>query len=603
MPNITIRFTMIMFTALFAMAEQTLSQSDESRKLDLARSYEESGDFRESARLYQELYAKNKQNEEYFDGVVRTLLALDQPSSLLPLVSERSKLDASVELISLLASLQWRTGKMQDAETTWESALSTCGSAQDCFQVVAQSQARLRLYEKAITTLQKARKLLNAPALFADELSQYYTITGNITLGTEEILRLYQSSKNLGIAQGRLSALMLSKEANTYIGQVLESTLSANPDDYNLMMLQLWYYRESKQYKKALIAAQNLDERTRSQGRELLNFAILANKENEPTIAIEAFTKVMEFGKKSPYFATALYGYASGLEKKLILQETVTKEQALEIIEKYNDIIQEFPENQIIEECQFRIAQIYHNHVFDSDKSLAIIESILANKNGSNISANAALFAGDIELERGNTQQAKKYYEQIAKLLSRAQQKESDKAKFSLAMMEYYQGRTDSAKTLLALLASKTESDIAKDELSFIMLFEDNEDTPVCLQLYGKMEYARIRKDIKDLEQFYKQIEGACPKSDILEKATLEYAKSLYFHRRFSEAESILRRFVLEYDESIYGDVALSLLGDVLKSLSNNDEALLIYNQLLSKYPRSILLQDTREKIRKLRGA
>ena len=68
----------------------------------------------------------------------------------------------------------------------------------------------------------------------------------------------------------------------------------------------------------------------------MLNFAILANKENEPTIAIEAFTKVMEFGKKSPYFATALYGYASGLEKKLFLQETVTKEQALEIIEKYN---------------------------------------------------------------------------------------------------------------------------------------------------------------------------------------------------------------------------------------------------------------------------
>ncbi len=594
---------MVMIIALSVVVTQGLSQTDESRKLDLARSYEESGDFRESARLYQELYAKNKQNEEYFDGVVRTLLALDQPSSLLPLVSERSKTDGSVELTSLLASLQWRTGKMQDAETTWENGLKTCGAAKECFQVIAQSQARLRLYEKAISTLQKARTLLNAPALFADELSQYYTITGNITLGTEEILRLYLNSKNLGIAQGRLSALMLSKEANTYIGQVLESTLSSNPDDYNLMMLQLWYYRESKQYKKALTAAHNLDERTRSQGRELLNFAILANKENEPAIAVEAFTKVMEFGKKSPYFATALYGYASGLEKKLFLQESITKEQALEIIEKYNDIVQEFPENQIIEECQFRIAQIYHNHVFESDKSLSIIESILAKKNGSNISANAALFAGDIELERGNTQQAKKYYEQIAKLLSRAQQKESDKAKFSLAMMEYYQGRTDSAKTLLALLASKTESDIANDALTYIMLFEDNEETPVCLQLYGKMEYARIRKDINELEQFYKQIEGACPKADILEKATLEYAKSLYANRKYSEAESILRRFVLDYDESIYGDAALSLLGDVLKSLSNNDEALLYYNQLLSKYPRSILLQDTREKIRKLRGA
>jgi TolA-binding protein len=83
----------------------------------------------------------------------------------------------------------------------------------------------------------------------------------------------------------------------------------------------------------------------------------------------------------------------------------------------------------------------------------------------------------------------------------------------------------------------------------------------------------------------------------------LEYAKSLYNSKIYNEAETILRRFIMDYDESIYGDIALSLLGDVMKSLSKNDEALLYYNQLLSKFPRSILLQDTRDKIRKLRGA
>lgn len=588
---------------IVSVASHAQSQTDESRKLDLARSYEESGDMREAARIFQELYAKNKQNEEYFEGVVRTLLALDQPSSLLPLVTERASFDGSVELRSLLASLQWRTGKIQDAETTWESSKNLCGELHDCYRIIAQSQARLRLYEKAIATLQSARTKLQSPSLFADELSQYYTITGNITLGTEEILRVYAASKNLGIAQGRLSALMLSQEANTYIGTVLDNTLAAQPDDYNLMMLQLWYFRESKQYTKALTAAQNLDEKTRSQGRELLNFAILANKENEPTIAIEAFTRVMDFGKKSPYFATALYGYASALEKKLLQQDSITKDQALEIIEQYNNIIEEFPDNQIIEECQLRTAQIYHQYLTDSEKALSIIETILARKNGSAISANAALFAGDIELERGNSKAARSHYERIAKLLSRAQQKESDKAKFSLAMMEYYEGRIDSAKSLLATLAAKTESDIANDALSYILIFEDNEEQVMCVQLYGKMEYARIRKQLKDVEQYFKQLQGACPKADIVEKATLEYGKSLYANKSYLEAEQVLRRFILDYEDSLYGDIALSLLGDIVRSLSKNDEALLFYNQLLSKYPRSILLQNTREKIRKLRGA
>lgn len=603
MPKTSAHVYVLTFIAICLLQYGAFAQTEESRKLDLARSYEESGDTREASRLYQELFAKNKQNEEYFEGVVRTLLALDQPSSLLPIVQEKANTDKSATIHALLGTLLWTTGKQVEAEKSWATSINSCGNVQECYRDIATMQSRLRLYDKAVATLLTARTMLDSPILFADELSQFYAATGNVEKGTEEVMNLFTATKSLGLAQGRLSALMLSENATTYISKALENALSEKPDDYNVMMLQLWYFRESKQYRKGLTAAQSLDERTRSQGRELLNFANLAGKENEYDIAMEAFTKVMDFGKNTPYFITALYGYASSLEQKLINRDSVSRDEANGIINKYQEIIKDFPDNQLANECRYRIAQIHHTYLSEPDKTIDNLDFIIKTSQGSTLAANAALFAGDIRLQQGDMKSSAAYYQTVARMLSRSLQRESDRAKYSLALMEYYTGYIDSAKNKLATLAAKTESDIANDALTYILLFEDNEEFKECLQLYAKMELAAIRKNLSDVEQFYKQLQGMCAKADLMEKAHLEYAKALIVQKKYNEAEQSLRRFILDFQDSIYGDIALSLLGDVLRSSSKKDEALTIYGELLIKYPRSILLQETRDKIRKLRGA
>ncbi|MFY7999010.1 MAG: hypothetical protein ACOVSW_10485, partial [Candidatus Kapaibacteriota bacterium] len=65
------------------------SVSTEERKFRMAESYEQSGDIKNASRIYQELYDGNKAQQTYFDGVVRTLMALNQPAALLPLVEEQ----------------------------------------------------------------------------------------------------------------------------------------------------------------------------------------------------------------------------------------------------------------------------------------------------------------------------------------------------------------------------------------------------------------------------------------------------------------------------------------------------------------------------------
>jgi len=53
--------------------------------------------------------------------------------------------------------------------------------------------------------------------------------------------------------------------------------------------------------------------------------------------------------------------------------------------------------------------------------------------------------------------------------------------------------------------------------------------------------------------------------------------------------------------ETIYADEAVFLKGNAYMALNQNDNALKTFNDILIKFPRSILLQEVREKIRKLR--
>ena len=87
------------------------AQSNERDQVRMAQAYERSGDLRNAARLYQELYAISPQNEMYFGGVVRTLQALDQVPGLYPIVVTHAKRTRNVYAYILAGSLAAKLGK------------------------------------------------------------------------------------------------------------------------------------------------------------------------------------------------------------------------------------------------------------------------------------------------------------------------------------------------------------------------------------------------------------------------------------------------------------------------------------------------------------
>jgi len=204
--------------ALFTALSLTLTaQQGLESQLNMAESYEKSGDLKNAARVYSEVYRLNPKNTRCFFGLARTMKALNQYSGLLPFVEEQLNYTKSADIYILYGEVLWKTGKPKEAVTAWDQAIETAPGNEAAYDELSNVQINLMLFDKAIATLLKARKELDKVRIFSDKLCQLYIATGNYKDGVTEVLDALQITNNLQAAQGKLSALMYNEEARKYI--------------------------------------------------------------------------------------------------------------------------------------------------------------------------------------------------------------------------------------------------------------------------------------------------------------------------------------------------------------------------------------------------
>jgi TolA-binding protein len=592
-------FIVIVFVVVPVCAQQSSPPAKVGDKFKLAQSYEQNGDYRNAARVYQELYASSP-NDQNFQGVVRSLSGLQQYASLLPLVEERLKKFPTLELYSLQAQLYWRTGKTSEADKSWETALSIATKNPFDYQYIATSQTSLRLSDKAITTLLYGRKQLDRPAIFADELSQLYAATGNYEKGISEVMSMFAISKNLALAQGRLSALMSSAKGNEFVGSALENAASSG--DYLTQKLYLWFLRESKNYNRALEISEKIDRTNSLQGRELLEFADITSRDNQYDISLKAYGKVIDRGKNSPNFLSAMYGYARTLDNRLQNATTLSESDINEVIDRYRTIIAQFPNNQMSADCQYHIGLLAFERLNDFSLAEKELKRLIKDFKSFPIVAAGMVKLGELYIMQDRTTEAEKLFAQTVQEYSGSNLNQADKAAFLLAELEYYRGAIDSAQEHYLSLAARTESDASNDALERLTLIDQNKKSLDTLKSFAAAEFKeRQHKDDEAIVLFEKVVEKA-PESDLAEQSLLRCAAIKFRRNQFQAAREYLTKLLTKYPDTIYGDNALLTVGNAYSAEGNKVAAIQVLNDLLAKYPRSILLNEAREKIRKLRG-
>jgi tetratricopeptide (TPR) repeat protein len=617
------------FSFLFSFVVYAQSETDQ-RKFRLAQSYEQSGDFRNAARVYQELYTANRQTPAYFDGAVRSLIALGNPAAALPIVEEYLQLPTKasderlVELHSLRGELLWRTGKTTQAAEAWQKALAMASASptrrDSTYLKIAFSQISNRAFDAAIATLLKGRTDLNGPMLFSDQLSQLYGAAGNYEAGAQEVLTLLRLQGAQNMARGRLAAYLINDQGIAKARAVVERAATAEPTNTPLQRLYSWLLREIKDYDRALEVTDRLDKLANAQGRELYEFAENARRDGVYSAALKAFGMIIDKGKRNPYALSALYLYARTAESKLtesaVSATAIAPSEVQELIERYTQIAREFPNTEPALNAQYRIATLTREQLRKPEQALSEFDHLLTQYRSlsppmqvtmQSVAAQGAVDAGMVYVELQRLPDAEQALKRVLTLFPGAQA-ERDEALYHLAELEYYRCALDSARERFGRLAVNPNADIANDALEMIALLE-YQDTPagktaLCALANADLQTRQSSTDAA--VQAYTALAGTiapnAKEATIGEQALLRAGKLERKRKRWDAAVKLLTDLLTKYPEGTEGDDATLAIADCYAAQGKKEEAIQTYSMLLVKYPRSTLVQEARAKIRKLRG-
>lgn len=583
------------------------TQQRKSEKYQLAITYEQQGDFRNAARLFQELLAENPSEPNYFQGVARSLSALQRYLELMPLIEIELGKRQSIDLFCLASFTAKKSNIPQKSQQYFELAINAVDQLGNDFEIdnairlIAQSQSDIGAFDNALSTYSKGRsKLRNMKHAYADELSMLYVQMGNVELGIKEITNLFKQQQQYGIIQGRIAALLINQEAVSVIETELAS-LSKN--DFAFSKVYVWFLRETKQYDKAFQQTLSIDNGLGLQGREILEFADITLKDGLFDIAMNAYGNILDRGKNNPYFSTALYGYAKSMDQRL--QSTsnaeISKTEIQTIINRYKDILAQSPNGQFAAECMYRIGVLQLTYLNNINEAREIFEQVMNSFKNYPISARAATQIIEMSIVSNDLDMAIELAQQTSTMYQYMNPEESDKSRFLFAQILFFKGFIDSSKAILVSLAGKTDSDISNDALELSLFLEQHKQFQAGLLSWGKAMLYVKQKNFSKAVDTYREIVLNTKGTELAEQAQYrlcELMKDIDVVITLEESQVFLK----EYPESIQTDKILFLIAEIYIQKQQISEAVTILTDILVRFPTSQYARKSREMIRRLRG-
>jgi tetratricopeptide (TPR) repeat protein len=565
--------------------------------LKFAESFEKSGDFKSSARLYGELFNTNPKVPEYFDGLVRSYKAMNQFTELIPFIEKKLSISKAPELYGIYGEMLWRTGKPQEANKSWEDGLKSIPNDKSTYDKIADYQIAVKQFEKAIDTYEKGRLFFKTDVIYSDQLSQLYTAIGNVEKGLTEILKSFEYTHNTPIAEGRLSALKLIKGGDLLIDKELNNRYSNtdNPEGYRLL---IWHLRSSNNFEKSLELTIKLDKIMNANGNELYNFAKVSQNDGNYAISLKTYELILQKGERNPFFQNSLFGIARTLEQQMELDTKFDNKALLEIISKYQDIVKKYPQTNAAYECQLRIGLINLNYLKNIEAAKKEFLTLYNVKINYQAVAEAVINLGKIALMENNLDAAKRYFNESIYRFGSSYPVIRDEAKLSIADIYFYKGEVDSALTFYKEASLMSNSNISNNALELMDIIENNKTQNLALREYANSLFLERQGNLDSAITLLRNAVKSGGGSDLEEVAALKICKIYFEHKDNLKAVNEFKAFLEKYPSSIFADYADFNLGKTYFQMKNYPEADKALKDLLVNYPRSLFLAEARKMIR-----
>jgi len=555
------------------------------------------------------VYKKNP--TVYYRYILDCYLGLDQLTNAENFISKsikKSPNNAPTYYIDL-GYVQLKNGKESAAEKSFSKVFEFVEERPNMAYGISTAFSKYGFYAEALETFERAESI-NPGLSFDYQKALVYADMGD--------------SKNMYISY--LS--MLDKNASYYNSILSMLRQSVNPDptsESNIMLKELivekiqttgnplfndllvWVLIQEKSFSSAYIQLKALDKRLNRNQSEIYNLGGLAVSSKDYSSAEKCFDYIIKVGEISPFYTDAMVSKTFAHKKQISDNAESTQEEYRALITELESVKTQISYPEEIIKIDRAIAEIEAYKLQNAARAIEILEEVLAkNKTKSDELGYSKILLGDITLAYGDPWEALLYFSQVDK--SFGDNEIGQEARFKKAMVAFYQGDFDWAKTQFDVLKAATSKLISNDAMYMSLMISDNTflDTDsnfTALKLYAKAKLLIEREALDSALLALDFIENTYPAHSLVDDVIWERANIQLAKGQTEEAIQSLLEVVNYNGSKILADDALYLLGDIYENTyGDKEKAMEYYQRVFSEHAGSILASQARAKFRALRG-
>jgi tetratricopeptide (TPR) repeat protein len=596
----------VLLTVVFFSSSWS-QQKDQGQRWRLAQDYERSGAIDRAAEIYLMLFYEDARHHGYYQGVVRTLTQLRRFDQLIAAIERRIAASADVNARADLGKAYYRNGEVEKARKIWHELLAE-NAQPSAYSAVGAAMVENQLADEAVQVYLQGRGALNQPRAFIFELANIYAARKEYETATEEYLHyLSANPRQLPFIQGKISEL-LAVDDPAVAGRVASAlSLSLQKVAQPLLIYRLLasVYVQAKDFPRALEAYKNL-ERLQSAsgaeratpGAELYNFAERAREADAYGAAEAAYNLIASDMQNSPYWLPAQFGLA------LILKQRGRDEEALQGFQK---VRARQPNSPWALRAWFQEGEIYYGKLHMLDQAVAAYMKVYEKYSSEPERMEAIFRLGDCALAQNDFVRAAEWY---GRARQNAPALVNDKVAYRLARLEFYQGHFREAQKLLdsiagspqpLILPERNES-MVNDALEMLLLIDAHlTDSSGALLSFAHAELASAQgrpfAAVDTLKNLITAFFGSATSPLAWFTLGQRYVEVGNYHEALQAYQTLLK----DHPADMRADRALLRMAEIYESnLKDRVLAQQTYERILSEYPKSLFLDDARQKIRSL---
>lgn len=598
----------ILILLFFLQPSMGIAQESNQVLYRLAKQAEADGALDISIGYYESLYQKTG-SDAYYNALLELYPKADQFKEGEKMVRKRIKIYPDrKEFLVDLGYLNELAGDEKEANKNYEEALEQINENSMQTRLLAnrfKQYEKLKWVEKCYLT---ARKLNKDSRLFQFELASIYAEQGRTSEMVDEYLNILGGNSGYIQTVQNLFSRYLHPDPEGKQMEMLKEKLigriQSQPNEGIYSELLIWLYVQEKNFNGAFIQAKALDRRNDEKGKRLYNLAQLSRMNQAYDVAEKCYAYILSLGEESPFELQAKMKLVE-VSKARLMQSEYSKEDLLELRNLYLKTLDDLGRTAFTYSTMVGLAELDAYYLDQVDSAIALNKYLISlpGLSATDI-AKSKIALADLYLLEDEIWEASLLYSQVEKAYKYDELGEI--AKLKNAKIAYYTGDFYWSQAQLNVLKGSTSKLIANDAMDLSLLITDNiglDSIQEPLQMFARAELLHLKKDYASANERLDSILSFFPMSPLKDDILFFRYKMAFEQRNYEQAASHLRSLIADYGEDILGDDALFNLAKLEEEkLGNPATAMDLYKRLLSTYPASLFVVESRKRFRKLRG-